>query len=119
MVPHILYLSVMGLLVLGFYGVLFRRNLIKITIAVNIMEAGVNLFLVSLGYRSGATAPIFTQAWTPGPLTMVLPTPQALILTNIVIGFATTALMITLAVLTARHNGTVETGRLRGIEHHE
>ena len=119
MIPHILYLSVVGLLILGFYGVLFRRNLIKITIAVNIMEAGVNLLIVTLGYRSGATAPIFTQAWVDGPLTMVLPTPQALILTNIVIGFATTALMLTLAVLTHRHNGTVETGRLKGVEHHE
>ena len=117
--PHIIYLSVVVLLVLGFYGVLFRRNLIKITIAVNIMEAGVNLLLIGLGYRSGGMAPIFTQAWGSDPLTMALPTPQALILTNIVIGFATTALMITLAVLTARHNGTVETGRLRGIEHHE
>jgi glucosamine 6-phosphate synthetase-like amidotransferase/phosphosugar isomerase protein len=51
---------------------------------------------VSLGYREGGVAPIFTLA--PSEL-MVLPTPQALTLTSIVIGVATSALVLSFAMV--------------------
>jgi multicomponent Na+:H+ antiporter subunit C len=44
---------------------------------------------------------------------MVLPTPQALTLTSIVIGLATTALMLAFAVVIYRHRGTLDAGKLR------
>ncbi len=100
----------------GLAAILYKRNLIKIVIALNILEAGVNLLFITLGYRPGGTAPIFTMAPELEGLSMVLPTPQALILTNIVIGFATTALMLTFAVLTHRHNDTMDIRNLRGVE---
>lgn len=114
-----LYFTVVVLIVIGLVAVVSKRNLIKITIAINIMAAGINLFFVTLGYRPGGIAPIFTTAPALANLKMVLPTPQALILTNIVIGFATTALMLTFVVLTYRNNGTMDIRKLRGIEGNE
>mgnify|MGYP003799690469 FL=1 len=49
--------------------------------------------------------------------TMVLPTPQAMTLTAIVIALATTALLLSLIMLVWRHYGTLdidEIRRLRG-----
>lgn len=115
----ILYVTVVVLLFIGISGVLYRRNLIKIVICLNIAASAVNLFLITLAYRPGATAPIFTLAPELEKLKMVLPAPQALILTNIVIGFATTALILTMAVLTYRANGTLDIRRLKGVEDNE
>jgi multicomponent Na+:H+ antiporter subunit C len=99
---------------IGIATMLFRRNLIKMIMGLSLVEAGVNLFLVALGYRSGGIAPIFTNA----PSTfMVMPTVQAMTLTNIVIGIATTALLLSLTMVIYRKYGSVnadDVRRLRG-----
>jgi len=92
----LIFLTTIFLIVIGISGVLFQRNFIKIIIAINIIGDGVNLFLISLGYREGGIAPIFTNTVS---LNMVSPTPQALILTSIVINLAITALLLSLSVL--------------------
>jgi len=92
MIDNLPYIAV-GLFVgLGVYTLMYKKNLIKIAIGVCLIENGVNLFLITLGYRKGAIAPIYTMA--PSGQSMVLPTPQALTLTSIVIGIATTALIL-------------------------
>ncbi|MDD4022636.1 MAG: NADH-quinone oxidoreductase subunit K [Synergistales bacterium] len=100
---------------LGMYAILFERNLIKIAIGITLLEASANLLLIVLGFRTGGTIPIFTLAG--GTRTMVLPTPQALTLTAIAIGLATSALLLSLVILLYRHYGTLdvrEIRRLRG-----
>jgi multicomponent Na+:H+ antiporter subunit C len=100
---------------LGMYAILFERNLIKIAIGITLLEASANLLLIVLGYRTGGSIPIYTLAG--GTRTMVLPTPQALTLTAIVIGLATSALLLSLIILLYRHYGTLdvrEIRRLRG-----
>jgi len=92
----IVFLTTIFLIVIGIFGVFFKKDFIKIIIAINIISDGVNLFLVSLGYREGGAVPIFTNALS---LNMVSPTPQALILTSIVMDLAITALLLSLAVL--------------------
>jgi multicomponent Na+:H+ antiporter subunit C len=103
------YLVALILIVLGLYVALFKRNLIKMIIGIMLIENGVNLFLITLGYREGAVAPIFTHAPSPQ---MVLPTPQALTLTNIVIGLATTALLLAIVVMVYHHYGTLDANRV-------
>jgi multicomponent Na+:H+ antiporter subunit C len=71
--------------------------------------------LITLGFKKGAVAPIYTQA--PSGQAMVLPTPQALTLTSIVIGVATTALILSMAMMIYKHYGSIdvdEVRRLRG-----
>jgi len=101
------------LVVLGLYTFLFKRNLIKLVIGISLIETGVNLFLVALGYRTAGIAPIYTLA--PAGR-MVLPTPQALTLTSIVIGLATTALLLSFAVFVYRHYGTLDAGKIKELQ---
>jgi multisubunit Na+/H+ antiporter MnhC subunit len=110
---NIPFLAVIGLILVGLYAVLFRRNLIKMIIGITIIESGVNLFLITLGYRQGSIAPIYTSS--PGGL-MALPVPQALTLTSIVIGVAVLALMLSLAIHLYRHYGTLDAREIGGKE---
>ena len=42
------------------YAVLTRRNLIKMVMGLSMMEASTYLFMLSLAYRAGSTAPVLT-----------------------------------------------------------
>jgi len=98
------------LLGIGLYILIFRRNLIKIVMGITILSSSVNLFLVTLGYRTGGIAPIYTDA--PEGL-MVLPVVQALTLTNIVIAVATSALILSLVIRIYRHTGSLDSKKSR------
>jgi multicomponent Na+:H+ antiporter subunit C len=100
------------LIIIGIYGVLFKRNLIKIAIATSLIESGVNLFLIALCYKKDSIAPIFTYA-EKSANNMALPTPQALTLTSIVIGLATTALILSFCILIYRKYGTLSVSKLK------
>ncbi len=85
---------------IGIWGLVSRRHLIKIIIGFSLLDTGIHLLLVALGYRKGGTAPIVSDGLTPESLIegAVDPVPSALVLTAIVIGLAVTALMLTFAV---------------------
>ena len=108
----LVYIASVLLMVIGLYAILFKHNLIKIVMGVALLQAGVNLFFVSLGYREGAIAPIYTFAQSTY---MTLPMPQAAVLTSIVIGISLTALMLTFAMNYYKHYGTLDSrkGRLK------
>lgn len=115
MIGNLPFLIVGVLFLFGLFAVIFERNLIKIAIGVTLIEAATNLFLITLGYRTGGSIPVFTMAGEVKQ--MVLPTPQALTLTAIVIGLASTALLLSLIMVLYRHYGTLdvrEIRRLRG-----
>jgi len=82
------------LLLIGLYGLMAKRNLIKKIMGLYILDSGVILYFVSVGYRSGASAPILDK----GVEKVVDPIPQALMLTAIVIGICVTALALSIAV---------------------
>jgi multicomponent Na+:H+ antiporter subunit C len=88
------------LILIGLWGMLTRKNLIKIIIGFSIIDTGIHLVIVSVGYLPGRTAPILDEAVTRGRAAaeVVDPIPSALVLTAIVIGLAITALMLTYAV---------------------
>ena len=104
------YLAVAALILVGLYAAVFKRNLIKIVIGITLIESGVNLFLITLGFRADSTAPIYTS-WSGKA--MSLPVPQALTLTSIVIGVAVLALMLTLVVHIYRHYGTLDVRKIK------
>jgi multicomponent Na+:H+ antiporter subunit C len=109
------YLVVAFLVLMALYTLVTQKNLIKICISIAVLGSSVNLFLVLLGYRHGGNIPI--HYLSPGERLSVLPTPQCLTLTAIVIALATTALMLSLVVLIHKHYKTLnidEVRRLRG-----
>lgn len=97
------------LVLIGLWGMLTQRNLIKIIIGFSIIDTGVHVIMVAVGYIPGRTAPIVGDAVAPSAAaaTVVDPVPQALVLTAIVIGLAVTALMLTIAVRLSRTNGSI------------
>ena len=116
MIGNLPYFAVAALVIFGLFGAIFGRNMVKIAVAVSLVEAATNLFIIALGYRNGGSIPVFSQAGEHAGY-MVLPTPQALTLTAIVIGMATTALLLSLIMMLYRHYGTLdvrEIRRLRG-----
>ncbi len=92
------------LFLVGIYGVITKRNLIKIILGLSIMQYSVNLFLILVGYVEGGAAPILGGNQN----TFVDPLPQAMILTVIVIGLATTALLLAIAIKLYRKHKTFD-----------
>lgn len=94
---YIYYIGAFGLILIGLYILLVKHNLIKMIIGLSILETGVNLFIITLGYLDNGTAPIFSTENLESSI-MVDPVPQALVLTAIVIGLAVLALALSLAI---------------------
>jgi len=88
------------LIIIGFWGVLTRRNLIKMVLSIAIAETGLQLLMISIGYIRGGTAPIIDEALprVEAVHRAVDPVPQALVLTAIVIGVAVNALLLSFVV---------------------
>ncbi len=84
------------IMLVGFYGLMSKRNLIKIVLSVNIVSVGLVLFFVGTGYIEGASAPIM-----PGR-SVVDPLPAALMLTTLVVDVAITALALTIILRMGR-----------------
>ena len=92
----ITYLLCFVLFLVGLYGVIVKRDLVKIILALGIMGYAANLFLVLIGYRNDSIYPILSQG--KKVVQMVDPLPQALVLTSIVIELGTTAMLVALAI---------------------
>ena len=88
------------LFLIGLYAVMIKKNLVKIIIGIVIMEYSVNLFLILIGYRHGGIPPILTKDTHIDRFVRlsVDPLPQAFVLTSIVIGLGTIALMVAMAI---------------------
>jgi len=103
----------MLLFLIGFHTMLTHSNLIKKIIGMNIMETGIFLFFISLGYVRGGSAPIISE----GVEVYINPLPSALILTGIVVGVSLTAFALALVVKLYMYYGTIDADeimRLRG-----
>lgn len=110
----ILFVLCFILFMIGLYGVILQRNLIKIIIGLAIMEYSVYLFLILIGYVDGGTVPIISEFFENGPF--VDPLPQALVLTAIVIGLATKALLLSVAIRLYKHFGTFDIRKMNNLK---
>jgi multicomponent Na+:H+ antiporter subunit C len=99
------YYVVIILMMLGFYAVIARGNMVKKMVGLNIFQTSVFMLYISVGKIDGGTAPILT-----GDPTSVYsnPLPHVLILTAIVVGVATTAVGYALIIRIYEAFGTIE-----------
>lgn len=107
------------LILIGLYGVVVSRQTLKIVVSLMIMNHGVHLLLLLIGYRRGGSPPIVDAGSTISDFASgaVDPLPQAMVLTSIVIGLGVLALMVALCVRLYERYGTfdvTEIRRLRG-----
>jgi multicomponent Na+:H+ antiporter subunit C len=133
-VGHYNYWIVILLMMIGFYTVISRGNLIKKIAGLNIFQTSVFLLYISMGKVKDGTAPILVKDdriySNPLPSVLILtaivvgvattpiiaegfteysnPLPHVLILTAIVVGVSTTALGLALVVRIREAYGSIE-----------
>ncbi|GAB1365449.1 NADH-quinone oxidoreductase subunit K [Candidatus Cloacimonadaceae bacterium] len=104
------------LVIIGIWAMLARKNIIRIVIGFSIVDTGIHLIIVAIGYIQNATAPIidsavpFEKTATDGiklASKVVDPVPSALVLTAIVIGLAVTALLLSFTIRLFKVNGSL------------
>ena len=98
-----------SLMIVGLWGMLTQKNLFKIVIGFSIIDTGIHLIIVSIGYLRGRTAPILDGAVDKASAVqkVIDPIPSALVLTAIVIGLAVTALMLVYVVQMNKKKGSL------------
>ena len=101
---HYNYWIAFLLMMIGFYVVIDRGNLLKKLIGLNMFQSAVFLLYISVGLVDGGTAPIIWERG--GPYSN--PLPHVLILTAIVVGVATLSLGLALVVRIKESYGTIE-----------
>lgn len=109
------------LILIGFWGILSQKNIIKIIVSFTILDTGINVLIVSLGYIAGRTAPIIDASVAQGANHNVInsivdPVPQALVLTAIVIGFGVTALLLAYAMKLFKAKRTLEINQFNDLK---
>lgn len=112
------YVVAVLLLVLGLYAVCTQKNLIKVVLGLGIIDYGINLLIVSVGFNNGGTAPIYTMSDLLNGVSssfFVDPVPQALTLTSIVIGACVDAMALALVIMIYRKYKTINSDEVRRI----
>lgn len=92
------------LVLIGFYAMIAKKNLVKKIIGMNILQTAIFLFYISVGDVVDGKAPILEH----GIMQYVNPLPHVLILTAIVVCVSTTAVALTLIMKIYDEFGTME-----------
>jgi multicomponent Na+:H+ antiporter subunit C len=113
-VGHYAYWFTIILLVIGLYGMIMKRNLVKKLIGMTIFQVSVIIFYIANSAKWGATVPILDPAvGVADTAKYINPLPHTLMLTAIVVGVATTGVAFALVVsIYKRYNTLDETALL-------
>jgi len=110
------YSATVVLLVIGLYGMLLKRNLIKKLIGMNVFQGAIILAYVVFAYKHGANVPVVMfdehHHAIEEATRYMNPIPHGLMLTAIVVGVATTGVGLALLILIYRSYGTLEEDEL-------
>jgi multicomponent K+:H+ antiporter subunit C len=85
---------------------ILRPRTFQLIIGLSLLSYAVNLFIIAMGRLRTGVAPILTAREVGDPANFVDPLPQALVLTAIVISFATTALFLVVLLASRGLMGT-------------
>ena len=102
------------LFAIGLYGVLRKRNLVKIIMGIIIAEYAVHMLFILIGYRYNGRSPILAQ--DQAIVNIVDPIPQAMVATAIVVSLAVTALLIALVIRICDKYGTYDITKIRRLK---
>ncbi|KPU62480.1 cation:proton antiporter [Thermococcus sp. EP1] len=78
------------IMLIGFYGLMTKQNLIKLVLSINVVSVGLVLFFIGTGYIEGGDVPILPRRIIVDPL------PATLMLTTLVVDVAITSLALAL-----------------------
>lgn len=106
---HYDYWFIIVLLIIGLYGMIMKRNLVKKLIGMTIFQASIILFYISGSIKAGATVPIISEQINNGnTASYINPLPHALMLTAIVVGVATVGVAFAILVLIYKRYNTLD-----------
>lgn len=102
-----------GVLAASGVWLLLRPRTFQVVIGLALLSYAVNLFILAMGRLRVDAPPIVPKGVTVDPAAYADPLPQALVLTAIVISFATTALLL---VVLLASRGLTDTDHVDGEE---
>ena len=106
------YWAYVVLMMVGFYAMIGKRNLVKKLLGMNIFQTAIILFFVSTGVKKGGAIPIVDKyaglAGSIDPNTVNNPLPHVLMLTAIVVGVSVTGVALAVLQRIYREYGTLE-----------
>jgi Multisubunit Na+/H+ antiporter, MnhC subunit len=105
-----------ALIIIGIFAALFIDNLIKKVIGLAFIGDGVNLFIITMGYKAGGIVYIFMPGMVIDQFAQnaSYPLPFALVLTSIVIGASTLAVMLGIIIVLYKKYGSVKASKILG-----
>jgi multicomponent Na+:H+ antiporter subunit C len=100
------------LMMIGFYAMIGKRNLVKKLIGMNIFQTAIILLFVSAGVKHGAKIPILDKYEVlkhgVDATQIVNPLPHVLMLTAIVVSVSVTGVALAIMLRIYREYGTLE-----------
>ena len=86
-------------------------HIVKKIIGISFIEEGANLFIIAIGYKPGGVVPILMPGMSPPwfAVNSAYPLPFGLVLTSIVIGASTLAVMLAIVMVIYKKYGTLST----------
>lgn len=109
--PNFTYLITTLLLVIGLFGMIAKRNLIKKLIGLSIFQTAIFLFYIHGAIQPGGTVPVWDPRFASAAQ-YVNPLPHVLILTAIVVSVATTGVALALSIAIYRRYATLDEAEL-------
>jgi multicomponent Na+:H+ antiporter subunit C len=107
------FIVAVWLFLVGLWGVVSSRNLVRTVLSLTVVQSSTYLMLVGVGYRTGGKAPIVADIPTSSKL--VDPVVQVLVLTDVVIEATVTAMLLALAVQAHKRFGSLDPQELRAL----
>lgn len=96
---HYPYYFLAALMVIGFYGMLSKQNLVKKTVGMSILQSAIILFWLVAAYKHEGTVPVYDEALgLADPSRYINPLPHTLMLTAIVVAVVTLGVAFALII---------------------
>lgn len=90
----------------GLYGMITSRHYVRTVLCLSVVQSSTYVLLILGGFRTGGTAPIFSDV--PTGTLAVDPVVQALCLTDVVVGAAVSALLLALTIDIHKRTGSAD-----------
>jgi multicomponent Na+:H+ antiporter subunit C len=102
------YVLITVLMVIGMYGMVMKRNLLKKILGMTIFQTAIYLLFIQGATKIGATIPVRSAELGTQASAYINPLPQVIVLTAIVVGVAITGVALSLLLVIQRRFGTLD-----------